>query len=175
MRCESTSIAYATQRAMKSSPPSLLPLVTAGSCVALLCTSPSEAFLASPSCAASSFASNCKLELSSRNAAAHLPTSTCGAATAGRSPRRCRPRVPGTMHSSLNDDRGVGDGGVFEAIFSEWKKVAAATAVGLAIFSGGILMPAGPGDAAMASMASSLMQDEKGYISIFEKVGYARG
>lgn len=83
--------------------------------------------------------------------------------------------MPGTMHSVLDDDGGVVDGGVFGAFFSEWKKVAAATAVGLAIFSGGVLMPAGSGDAATASMASSLMQDEKGYISIFEKVGYARG
>lgn len=75
------------------------------------------------------------------------------------------------MQSSPDDDGDVGDGGIFGAIFSEWKKVAAATAVGLTIFTGGVLMPAGPGDAAVASVAASLMQDEKGYISIFEKVG----
>lgn len=74
------------------------------------------------------------------------------------------------MKTSFGDDGGVGDGGVFGAIFSEWKKVTAATAVGLTIFSAGVLMPAGLGDAAVAAMAPSLMQDEKGYISIFEKV-----
>lgn len=78
------------------------------------------------------------------------------------------------MKASSGGDRGVGDGGVFGAISTEWKKVAAATAVGLAIFGAGVLIPAGPGDVAVASMAPSLMQDEKGYISIFEKVRYAQ-
>lgn len=55
------------------------------------------------------------------------------------------------------------------SMFSRWRKVAAATAVGLAIFGGGVLMPA-PSDTATAGIAPSLMQDEKGYISIFEKV-----
>lgn len=55
------------------------------------------------------------------------------------------------------------------SMISRWNKVAAATAVGLAIFGGGVLMPT-PSDVATAGIAPSLMQDEKGYISIFEKV-----
>lgn len=66
---------------------------------------------------------------------------------------------------------------------SEWKRSLVAASVALSIFGGGVLAtsPAGlmmplqdggrsSSDVAMAAMAPSLMQDEKGYISIFEKV-----
>lgn len=158
---------------MKTSAPSLV--AAASSCIVLFCTSPAEAFIPSPSLAASSFASSFKLETLSRNSEPqHLPlSSTCGGETV-RSLKRYRPRVPGTLRSSL-DDGDVGEaGGTLEAVLSEWKKVAAATAVGLAIFTGGVLVPAGEEGVVGASLAPSLMQDEKGYISIFEKVGCVR-
>eukprot|EP00904_Undaria_pinnatifida_P006934 jgi/Undpi1/3370/HiC_scaffold_15.g06743.m1 len=153
---------------MKTSAPSLV--ATASSCIVLFCTIPAEAFIPSPSLAASSFASSFKLETLSRNSEPqHLPlSSTCGGETV-RSLKRYCPRVPGTLRSSL-DDGDVGEaGGTLEAVLSEWKKVAAATAVGLAIFTGGVLVPAGEEGVVGASLAPSLMQDEKGYISIFEK------
>lgn len=69
-------------------------------------------------------------------------------------------------------DDGDENMGEMEGMLSEWRGFAVATAVGLAIFGGGTLMSAPRGgSAAMAAMAPSLMQDEKGYISIFEKVG----
>lgn len=65
-------------------------------------------------------------------------------------------------------DPGDGESGDNDMLL-DWKKVAAATAVGLTIFGGGFLLSA-PEEQARAAMAPSLMQDEKGYISIFEKV-----
>lgn len=53
---------------------------------------------------------------------------------------------------------------------SHMKKAIAGIAVGLAILGSGFLAPSSETDVAMAAMAPSLMQDEKGYISIFEKV-----
>lgn len=59
------------------------------------------------------------------------------------------------------------------ALAEQWKKVGVATAIAATVFVGGMLVPfAGTGgaDQANAAMAPSLMQDEKGYIAIFEKV-----
>lgn len=53
---------------------------------------------------------------------------------------------------------------------SHMKKALAGISAGLAILGSGFLAPLSETDVAVAAMAPSLMQDEKGYISIFEKV-----
>eukprot|EP00752_Nemacystus_decipiens_P008782 g7836.t1 len=83
---------------------------------------------------------------------------------------------------SLSDPGGTGDGGVGagDSWFSEWKRSVVAASIALSIFCGSVLAPSpaalllqdqarGSNSVAMAAMAPSLMQDEKGYISIFEK------
>lgn len=114
-------------------------------------------------------------------------TTASWATLAARPPRRRRrQRSFGTM--SLSDPGGSGDGGVGggDSWLSEWKRSLVAASLALSVFGGSVLTtsPAGllplqdgggrsSGSVAMAAMAPSLMQDEKGYISIFEKVGCA--
>lgn len=82
---------------------------------------------------------------------------------------------------SDSDGGGGGGGGVGEAWLTDWKRSLLTASACLGILGGsvlstspGLLLPGG-GDSsvAMAAMAPSLMQDEKGYISIFEKVRHA--
>ncbi|CAM9173149.1 unnamed protein product [Hapterophycus canaliculatus] len=67
-------------------------------------------------------------------------------------------------------DGGSGGGGGW---LSDWRRGLVTAAVGLSFLSGGLLTtispPGSQGTVAQAAMAPSLMQDEKGYISIFEK------
>ena len=66
--------------------------------------------------------------------------------------------------------KGESSGGtVLGDIVSHWKEAAAGFVIGLTIFGSGVLTLL-PEDMASAAMAPSLMQDEKGYITIFEKV-----
>lgn len=77
---------------------------------------------------------------------------------------------------ALSDSGGGGDdgdGGVGSGCLLGWKRGLVSAAVGLSVLSGGLTTSYLPGltsSAAQAAMAPSLMQDEKGYISIFEKV-----
>lgn len=90
-----------------------------------------------------------------------------------------RRRHNGDRFSMLSDsgdstgDCGSGSGW----LPAEWRRGLVTAAVGLSFLSGGLLTtmspPGSQGSAAQAAMAPSLMQDEKGYISIFEKVGVA--
>ncbi|CAM9341672.1 unnamed protein product [Ectocarpus sp. 4 AP-2014] len=75
---------------------------------------------------------------------------------------------------ALSDSGGSGDDGdgVRRGWSSGWKRGLVSAAVGLSVLSGGLTTSYLPGftsSAAQAAMAPSLMQDEKGYISIFEK------
>lgn len=78
---------------------------------------------------------------------------------------------------ALSDSGGGGDDGdgVGSGWLSGWKRGLVSAAVGLSVLSGGLTtsykcLPGLASSGAQAAMAPSLMQDEKGYISIFEKV-----
>lgn len=156
---------------MKTPPPRLCALAAVGG-GALLLAQPAGGFLISPPRSATSVESN--FLPGAVPFASHPKRATATTAprrishhasggpitSSGGLPMQRFPRVVGTMMSDSD-----GSGGIVSA----WRKLAAGFAVGLTIFAGGVLMPA-PGDGVGAAMAPSLMQDEKGYISIFEKV-----
>ncbi|CBJ29300.1 Serine type protease, similar to Protease Do-like 1, chloroplast precursor [Ectocarpus siliculosus] len=76
------------------------------------------------------------------------------------------------MALSDSGDGGDDGDGVGNGWLSGWKRGLVSAAVGLSVLSGGLTTSYLPGltsSAAQAAMAPSLMQDEKGYISIFEK------
>lgn len=83
--------------------------------------------------------------------------------------RRCRRLYSQGKHSTMLEKSSSGSTIAWVGA-SHMKKAIAGIAVGLAILGSGFLAPLSETDVAMAAMAPSLMQDEKGYISIFEKV-----
>lgn len=148
------------------------PLATVSSCALLFFSRHAQAFQLAPS----SF-HNTRIKTFESSA------STGHAAAASWAPRsRRRQRSFSTM--TLSGSGGSGNDGVGggDSWFSEWKRSLVAASVALSIFGGSVLttspgvMPLQDGagrsssSVAMAAMAPSLMQDEKGYISIFEKV-----
>lgn len=147
-------------------------LATASSCAVILFARHAQAFQLAPSSLQSTRIKTLESSASTHHAA---PLSWAKAL-----PRRRRQRSFGTTMLSGSGGRrddGVGGG---ESWFSEWKQSLVAASVALSIFSGGVLTTwpgvmlqdgsRSSGSAALAAMAPSLMQDEKGYISIFEKV-----
>lgn len=68
----------------------------------------------------------------------------------------------------------TGRGHLFQSL-ERWKKGITATVVAATLLGGSMLLPAPSKTVAHAAMAPSLMQDEKGYISIFEKVRVIQG
>lgn len=93
------------------------------------------------------------------------------AAALDRQPRRSLGTTVMNGHGGSSGDGG-GFGGA-DGWFSEWKRTLIAASVALSVLSGSSWMCVGTPLAvlpAQASVAPSLMQDEKGYISIFEKV-----
>lgn len=152
-------------------------LAAVSPCVLLLFSQHAQAFQLAPS----SFQSTTRVKPFESLPALASTHHASWAATA-RPPRRLRQRSFGTM--SLSDPAGSGNGGAGggDSWFSEWKRSLVAASVALSIFGGSVLttsparlLPLQDGgrsssSVAMAAMAPSLMQDEKGYISIFEKV-----
>ena len=121
------------------------------------------------------------------SSASTRPAAAASWATAARPPRRRRQRSFGAMAlSDPQDNRVDGDRGGGDSWLSEWKRGLVMASAALSIFGGGVLgtspegmlrvpplpQDGGSSSVAMAAMAPSLMQDEKGYISIFEKVSY---
>lgn len=158
--------------------PTLFLLATMCDCF-LLFARPADAFLVSPSSSSLppttggydhhvSSIRTTAAHVSSRKASFHIATPLANSKEIRLSRHRCSQATAKMLLESGSG--GGGDGGGSGDMFSMWKKVTAATAVGLTIFGGGVLMPVPEYGAAGAAMAPSLMQDERGYISIFEKV-----
>lgn len=110
-----------------------------------------------------------------------FPTRSRRARATGLSPQQQQQQQQqhnGARLSMLSDlgDGEDGGGGGGSGWLSEWKRGLVTAAVGLSFLSGGLLTtispPGSQGSVAQAAMAPSLMQDEKGYISIFEKVSH---
>lgn len=68
------------------------------------------------------------------------------------------------------DREEAGRGGASLTLAHHWKKAIAAMAFTATILGGSFILPVTNHASAEAAMAPSLLQDEKGYISIFEKV-----
>ncbi|CAN0056432.1 unnamed protein product, partial [Ectocarpus sp. 8 AP-2014] len=146
----------------------------AGGSVLLLFASPAETFRVPPSAFQSRLPNNLasrhyhESSASTRPAAAATATATATARIGF--PTRRRSLIAMALSDSGNggdDGDGVGSGWL-----SGWKRGLVSAAVGLSVLSGGLTTSYLPGltsSAAQAAMAPSLMQDEKGYISIFEK------
>ncbi|CAM9443192.1 unnamed protein product [Ectocarpus fasciculatus] len=155
---------------MKASLATPRALATAGGSVLLLFASPAETFHVPPSTFQNILPSNLPSRhyhesSASTRAAAATATARIGFPTQRRS----------LVAMALSDSGGGGDdgdGGVGSGWLLGWKRGLVSAAVGLSVLSGGLTTSYLPGltsSAAQAAMAPSLMQDEKGYISIFEK------